>query len=157
MPKALKPFPASATSKIPNVATSTPNISRDVVRSLMTKGDRMASMMGLVFTKKVALAIVVSLTAKINAARCKLRKTPEAATSVKSRFPSSRKLRVANPIRIMTSAAMASLKNVSEIAEASVANLIRIALEAKKNEPTTSATIPLDANGLRTPTREAQT
>ena len=52
---------------------------------------------------------------------------------------------------------MASLKNVSEIAEASVAYLIRIALEAKKNEPTTSATIPLDAKGLRTPAREAQT
>jgi hypothetical protein len=41
-------------------------------------------------------------------------------------------------------------KNVSDIAEASVANLMKIAAVAKKNEATKRMTIPLDSDNQRT-------
>jgi hypothetical protein len=50
----------------------------------------------------------------------------------------------------MAKAAMKRRKNVSDIAEASVANLIKIALVAKKNEATRRALIPFDGNNRRT-------
>jgi ERCC4-type nuclease len=99
-----------------------------------------------VFTKKVAFAIVVSLTAKMKVAKCRLRNTPETATRVKSRLPRNRKLRLADVNRIIAKAAMKRRKNVSDIAEASVANLMKIAAVAKKKEATNRATIPFDAN-----------
>jgi hypothetical protein len=112
----------------------------------MTSGESVASITGLVFTKKVALAIVVSLTAKMKVAKCRLRNTPEIATRVKSRLPRNRKLRLADAIRIMANPAMQRRKNVSDIAEASIVNLIKIALVAKKNEATRRAPIPFDGN-----------
>ncbi len=45
---------------------------------------------------------------------------------------------------------MKSRRNVSEIAEASVANLMKIALEAKKNEAIRRVVIPLDGNNQKT-------
>jgi len=113
-------------------------------------GESAASITGLVFTKKVALAIVVSLTAKMKVAKCRLRNTPEIATRAKSRLPRNRKLRLADANRIMAKAAMKRRKNVSDIAEASVANLIKTALVAKKNEATRRALIPFDGNNRRT-------
>jgi len=145
-PKARKPFPACATSITPTVATSTLIASLEVVRSFITSGERTASITGLVFTKNVAFAIVVSLTAKMKVAKCRLRNTPETATRVKSRLPRNRKLRLAHANRIIAKAAMKRRKNASDIAEASVANLMKIALVAKKKEATKRAAIPLDAN-----------
>ncbi len=103
-------------------------------------------MIGLVFTKKVALAIVVCFTAKTKVTKWRLRTEPEAATSIKSRLLRSSKLRLADARRIMARAAIRTRKNVSDIAEASVANLMKIALEAKKNEATRRAVIPFDVN-----------
>jgi hypothetical protein len=97
-----------------------------------------------VFTKKVAFAIVVSLTAKMKVAKCRLRKAPEIATSIKSRLPKDLRLRLANANRIIAIAAMKRRKNVSGIAETSVANLMKIAAVAKKKEATKRATKPLD-------------
>ena len=79
-------------------------------------------------------------------AKCRLRNTPEIVTRAKSRLPRNRKLRLADANRIITKAAMKRRKNASDIAEASVANLMKIALVAKKNEATKRAAIPLDAS-----------
>jgi hypothetical protein len=128
------------------VATSTLIASLEVVRSFIKSGERTASITGLVFTKKVAFAIVVSLTAKMKVAKCRLRNTPETATRVKSRLPRKRKFRLADANKIIAKAAMRRRKNASDIAEASVAYLMKIALVAKKKEATKRATIPLDAN-----------
>lgn len=149
-PKARKSLPACATSRTPNVATRTLTASRDVVRSPKKRGHRTASITGLVLTKKVAFAMVVSFTAKMKVAKCRLRNTPDAATSVKSRLPKNRRLRVAEANRIMTKADMKSRRNVSEIAEASVANLMKIALEAKKKEAIRRMTTPLDGSNQKT-------
>jgi hypothetical protein len=99
-----------------------------------------------VFTKKVAFAIVVSLTAKMKVAKCRLRNRPETATRVKSRLPRNRKLRLADANRIIARAAMKRRKNASDIAEASVANRMKIAAVAKKKEATKRAAIPFDAS-----------
>lgn len=46
----------------------------------------------------------------------------------------------------MANAAIESRKNVSEIAEACVANLMKIALEPKETDATNSAPTPFDGN-----------
>jgi len=107
-------------------------------------------MTGLVFTKKVAFAIVVSFTAKMNVAKCKLRTVPDNITRARSRLSRNLKLRLAEANRIRAKAAMESRKKVREIAETSAANLIRIALEAKKNDAKRRAAMPLEGNNKDT-------
>jgi len=51
----------------------------------------------------------------------------------------------------MPKAAMERRNNVKEIAEASVAYLMKMALEPKETEARSSATIPLDGNSRASP------
>jgi hypothetical protein len=111
-------------------------------------GDITASMIGLVFTRKVAFATVVSLTAKINVAKCRLSTEPEIATSSISRFPSDLRLCPERASKIMARAAMNNRKNVSEIAEAPVANLMKMALEPKKMDAMNRISRPLEEDKM---------
>jgi hypothetical protein len=104
--------------------------------------------MGLVFTKKVALAIVVFWTAKMNVTKWRLSTAPETTTSSRSRFASDLRLWLITAKKSMATAAMNSLKKVREIADASVANRMRIALEPKKKDATNRITDPFGAGIL---------
>jgi len=148
-PKDRKPFPALAIRKIPSIATITLNPSLLVVRSLIMIGDKTASITGLVFTKKVAFATVVSLTAKMNVVKCMHRKIPEIMTRIRSRFLSILRLLLHKPNRIIPEAAMERRKNVSARGETSVANLMKSAVDPNESEAKRSALIPLEGNTER--------
>lgn len=112
----------------------------------MVKGERTASMTGLVFTRNVALATVVCFTEKMKVKKCRHRKTPEPTAKVKSRLPRNRRLRPINANKINATAAIETRKNVIDTADASDANLTKIALVPKKIEPSIRAIMPLDGN-----------
>jgi hypothetical protein len=103
-------------------------------------------MMGLVFTRKVAFATVVSFTASMKVAKWKLKAPPERRTSNRPSLGREVKLRLEMAKETMTTAAMSNLKKVSEIAEASVANLMKIALEPKKMDATKRISGPLEGD-----------
>jgi hypothetical protein len=107
-------------------------------------GDRTDNITGLVFTKNVAFATVVPLTAKMNAAKCRLSIVPEATTKISACPSNLLSPPVDNAKRITATEAMDSRKKVRDIAEACVAYLMKIALEPKENAATERATIPFD-------------
>ncbi len=97
-------------------------------------GERTASITGLVLTRNVAFATVVSFTAKMKVAKCRLSNSPDAITSSSSDLRSAFSSRLERAKMSMSTAAIDSRKNVSEIALACVANLMKIALEPKNIE-----------------------